>query len=346
MEMPRGGPRQDTVGKPTSKEGSVGKPARKEGIVGKPTRKERIELRHRVGRELAARHHGVARRADLLSAGLTDHDIRAEVARGVWHRVGTHTICIEGREPSAQGRLWWALWESGPRAVLDGPTALIAAGLSTWEENFIHVSVPGNATVRQLPGVRLHRLRDLGPRITAGLRRTRPEVAVVRAAQWARTDREAATLVAMTVQRRLTSTELLLARWKGTVKSQRRDVLDEVIRDVCDGAHSITELDVGAACRRRGLPIPTRQQVRSGRNGRVYLDLWWDEFKVHVEIQGAHHMQGLAGVEDAVRSNHIAIQDHDVTTLEIPVLGWRMRQGTFLDQIEGALRARGWTAAA
>ena len=303
---------------------------------------QRREWRQRVAHALGEAHDGVARRGDLLAEGLTTSDIEAEVRRGVWHRVGVHTLAIVGRQPQGRGLLWWALWESGPRAVLDGTSALVAAGLEGWSESQVQVSVPRNATVRQLPGVRHHVLRDLGPRITVGLRRTKPEVAVIRSGQWAVSDRAAATVMAMAVQQRLVPRDRLLERWAGCRRSPRRALLDAVIRDICDGAHSITELDVARACRARGLPPPTRQAVRQGAQGKVYLDLWWEDHHVHVEVQGAHHLSGLTGVDDAIRSNGIALQDRDVTSLQVPVLGWRLQPGVFLDQIEAALVSRGW----
>ncbi|MDO5739909.1 MAG: hypothetical protein Q4P07_07140 [Ornithinimicrobium sp.] len=313
--------------------------------VGDLTSRQRIERRQRVGRSLADQHAGVARRADLLAEGLTDHDVRAEITRGVWRKAGAHTICVDGPEPSGTGLLWRALWESGPRAVLDGPSALIAAGLQHWTQDVVHLSVPHNATVRELPGVVHHRSRGIGPIVSTGLRRTKPQVAVIRAAEWAVSDRAAATLVAMTVQQRLVAPAQVMERWSQTARSRRRQLLDAVIRDVCDGAHSINELDIATACRARGLPPPTSQAVRTGSRGRVYLDLFWDDYLVHVEIQGAHHLQGLKGVEDALRTNDVAIADHDVTSLQVPILGWRLRPTDFLGQIEAALVGRGWRRA-
>ncbi|WP_281964873.1 hypothetical protein [Serinicoccus marinus] len=298
--------------------------------------------RHEVARLLADRHSGVVRRADLIAEGLTDEDIRAEVDRGVWHRAGCHTLCIAGTEPRGEGLLWWALWESGSRAVLDGATSLVVSGLKHWEASPIDISVPRNATVRSLPGVRHHVLRDLGPAIPVGLRRTKTDVALLRAAQWERTDRAAATLVAMTVQQRLVSTSALMDRWGGTRRCARRQLLGAVIRDVGDGSHSINELDVVAACRAHGIPAPRRQSTRTVGAGRVYLDLFWDDYGVHGEIQGAHHQWGLHGVDDAVRGNALAIDQRDLVSLQIPVLGWRLDPAVFLDQIASALRRGGW----
>ncbi|WP_298748472.1 hypothetical protein [uncultured Serinicoccus sp.] len=306
------------------------------------TAARRRAWRQEVARRLADRHSGVARRQDLIAEGLTHEDIRAEVDRGVWHRAGCHTLCVSGTEPQGEGLLWWALWESGPRAVLDGSSSLVASGLRHWQVPLTHVSVPRNATVRSLPGVRHHVLRDPGPAILVGLRRTKADVALIRAAQWERSDRAAATLVAMTVQQRIVSTSALMDRWDRTRRCARRQLLDAVIRDVCDGSHSINELDVVAACRAHGIPAPSRQSTRILDAGRVYLDLFWDDYGVHGEIQGAHHQWGLHGVDDAVRGNALAISQRDLVSLQIPVLGWRLDPTIFLDQIASALRRGGW----
>ncbi|WP_022923506.1 hypothetical protein [Serinicoccus marinus] len=295
--------------------------------------------RHRLARELAEPHDGVVTRRMLLEAGLTPGQIATEIDHGAWSRAGAHTLCITSDVPSGRALWWWAVWESGTHSVLDGATALLAAGLQHWEEPVIHVAVPNNATVRRLEGVRHHRLRDLGPRITSGLRRTPPDVAVVRAARWARTDRQAATLVAMTVQQRLVAPDALLVRWQQMRRTWETSVLDEVIRDVCDGAHSLNELDFAAECRRRGLPEPTRQAVRTGRNGRVYLDVFWDELGIHVEIHGAQHFQGTAGIDDALRHNDLQVRDRTLVSLQIPVLGLRTTPEPFFRQLGAALEA-------
>lgn len=309
---------------------------RTRGELAAARRAERTR-RHALAAEVGRRHGGVARTVDLVKAGLTRAQIRAEVEAGAWMRVGVHTLHIKGGEPSLEARWWRALWESGSRAVLDGVSSLQAAGLTGWDADAVHISLPNNTCPRPVTGVRHHLVREIGPATPSGLRRTKPAVATIRAAQWASSDRQAATLIAMAVQQRLVSTEHLMERWRQIRRSPRRALLEQVIRDVCDGAQAMSELDFAAACRERGLPEPTRQAVREGRDGTVYLDVLWEELGLHVEIHGAQHFSGLAVVEDSLRSNHTVIRGQASMTLQVPVLGFRLRPEDFLDQVAEAL---------
>ena len=297
------------------------------------------ERRQDLADQLAQPYDGLVTRAMLHRAGLTRGQVCSQLERGAWRAVGSHTISVSGAQPCGRGLWWRALWESGASAALDGVTALQAAGLSGWAEDLVHVSVANNAKVRPLPGVRHHRPRVLGRVMDVELRRTAPEVAVIRAAQWARSDPAAASLVAMAVQQRLLPVQSLLDRWQQVRASTRRGLLDAVIRDVCDGAHSLSELDFARMCRERGIPEPSRQAIRTAAAGRVYLDVLWEELGVHVEIQGVHHTQGLAGIDDALRGNDLQISRSVTLTLQIPVLGLRLRPEAFLDQVERALIA-------
>jgi hypothetical protein len=308
------------------------------------TSASRRQSRARLAVAAAAPHGGVALRRQLLAEGITSDEIRSEVRAGRWTRLGRHTIAVSTQEPvgaaDPAARLWWAVWESGSGAALDGVSALVAAGLTGWTERAVHVSVPHGRRVHALPGVVLHRPRPWHRPCTAGLPRVPVPVALVRAAHWASSDRQAATLIAMTVQQRLVSTDRLLAHWTTVRRSTRRQLVDQVVRDVCDGAHSLSELDFAALCRRRGLPEPSRKVVVHGQGGRAYLDVWWDAFGVHVEIDGVQHTWGLAPVSDALRQNAVAVDGG--VTLRIPVLGLRVAPEAFLDQVEATLRARGW----
>jgi very-short-patch-repair endonuclease len=63
-----------------------------------------------------------------------------------------------------------------------------------------------------------------------------------------------------------------------------------------------------------------------------------------VEIDGLQHAWAENLVSDALRQNALSL-DGD-TVLRIPLLGLRLTPDSFLDQIESALVARGWTRSA
>ncbi len=120
-------------------------------------------------------------------------------------------------------------------------------------------------------------------------------------------------------------------QWLAQTRSPRRAFLHAVIRDVCDGVHSLGELDFARLCRARGLPEPSRQVVRVQRDGRVYLDVAWDGLGLVIEIDGGHHGLALNPVDDALRQNEVVLSASRV--LRIPVIGLRLNADAFMDQV-------------
>lgn len=93
-------------------------------------------------------------------------------------------------------------------------------------------------------------------------------------------------------------------------------------------------------CRTRGLPEPSRQVIRHPANGRIYLDVAWEDIGLVVEIDGGHHALALNPVDDALRANAVALQGDVV--LRVPVLGLRLKPDAFMDQVAMAhLTVRG-----
>lgn len=275
--------------------------------------------------------------------GIGRADVRTEVAAGRWTTHGIHTVQIGTGPLSAEANRWRSVWESGPGAVLDGASALHAVGLTGYDTDVVHVTVPRANRRHRVPGVRSRRRRRVGPLAGAGVPRVRPERAALRAAEWARTDREAVLVLCLVVQQRLTSPARLLAAWQDVAVSRRRRLLHAAVRDICDGAHSLGELDVAALCRHAGLPEPTRQVVRHGPNGRVYLDVAWEDVGLVLEIDGGHHALALHPVDDALRQNEVTLGAEMV--LRVPVLGLRLQREQFMEQVVRAHRLRSERAA-
>lgn len=280
----------------------------------------------------AAAQGGVVHRAQLRRRGISRHEVRTEILAGRWAAAGRHTVVVGSGTPVGQGRWWQAVWESGAGAQLDGVAALLASGLAGYSSAIVDVSVPAGTTRwTPLPGVRVRRRRVPRPGFPTGIPRVRVEWATLHAAQWAVTDRQAALLVCLVVQQRLVSPERLLGAWQTLRRSPRRELLDHVVRDVCDGVHSLGELDFGRLCRMWRLPPPTRQAIRETPGGRLYLDVEWADVGLVVEIDGGHHALALHPVDDVWRQNEVVLGRSLV--LRIPVLGLRLAPEQFMRQV-------------
>lgn len=291
---------------------------------------------------LAQSQHGVVSRRQLLALGLTRWDIPAEVRAGRWRAHHKQTICVHTGPLSKPATWWHAVFEAGTRACLDGTGALIAAGLTGFTTDTIRISVPRGCKILTSPGATVRQTRRLKPSdvITSGIPRVRPPIAAVRAALWAVSDKQAALLITMTVQQGVAAAGQIGEALLDVRRDKRRRFLEKVLLDVMGGAQSIGELDVAAICRRRGLPEPERQTMRRGKDGRYYLDVFWPAFDVVLEIDGIHHFAATSIVGDALRQNELSLDRS--TVLRLPLLGLRVAEDQFFEQVETALTNGGW----
>lgn len=280
-------------------------------------------------------------RDQLRGLGITHAELGAHVAGGRWSPVHTQSVAVHTGPLATEGRLWAAVFESGDRGCLDGASSLVAGGLEHYTEDVIRVSVPRRVLVRRAPGIDIRQTRRLQPSDVApsGIPRTRPEVAGVRAALWARSDKQAALLLTMTVQQGLTTADRFGAHVLTVRRDRRRLLVTTVVTDLLGGVRSLGEHEFAQECRRRGLPEPSRQVVRKGRGGRWYLDVCWEPWGVVVEIDGIHHEWATTVVADALRHNAVTLDR--ALVLRLPLLGLRTAADEFFAQIVEALVARG-----
>jgi very-short-patch-repair endonuclease len=226
--------------------------------------------------------------------------------------------------------------------VLDGTTALVAAGLRIVTSDVVHVAARKSVNPRPYPGVRVHETRRYRDEdvIRVGIPRTRPATAAVHAALWARSDREASLLVIAAVQQRLVALPDLADAVALVKRDRRRGLLRGLLLDAGEGLQSLGERDFARACRRRGFPKPDHQEMRRLPTGRVYYDTVWKRYGVKVEIHGAQHLDVAAATRDALKENAAWLEG--AVVIRVPNHAVRTDLEPFLDQIEAALRAGGW----
>lgn len=290
---------------------------------------------------LADEHGGVLSRQLLGKQGVNRDHIRNAVESGRWRLLGDQSVAIHTGALTELGDQWRAVWETGIRiAAIDGASALRVGGLRGFDTDQIFVSIPHGSDPGEIEGVDLRRVvrRVPGELVAVGLPRTKPAVAAIRAAHWARSDRQAALILAMTVQQRLTTGAHLKDAVTAARGRTRRAFIKQIAADVADGAQSLGELDFGRLCRGYGLPPPTRQLVRRGPKGRIYLDAGWPEARLAVEIDGAGHRFGLAVTDDLLRQNSVLLGDELV--LRVDLLGMRVAEHEFMGQVCQAFAQR------
>ncbi len=289
---------------------------------------------------LARSSDGVVTRRAAQTAGITRRRIQAEVDNGRWE-VERRAITIVGAPCTARSGWLLALAGASPRAALDGVTALQCIGLTGFTEA-VHLSIPKGARVQRSTDIQVHQLRSWRDTdvLEQPIRHVRPELAAVRAALWAASDRAAQTILAMTVQQGLTSADRLMAAAPRLPRSRRSKLIIAAVEEIAGGAEALGELDFVAVCRAHGVPIPARQDLLRRPSGVYYLDARFSEFAVTVEVDGLGHREVQQLRVDHRKHNELQI-DGD-TVLRVLSMELRTDPLPFMRQLWRALTARGW----
>lgn len=295
---------------------------------------------------IVADSDGVASLAELAESGVPRRVRRAHVRAGRWRPIPYRgTVTHNG--PLVGPAAWRAgLLEVGPSARLGGVTALQASGLTGFDEPCVHIWVPKGCQ-KEAPNaisdtVTLHETRrwNTEDATTGPLRRSKPAIATVQAALWARSRRQAALCLVMPIQQRLARAEDVGLELSRVKRHEYRRALMAVMGDIIGGAQSLNELDFAAECRARGLPEPERQVVRRLSSGRAYLDVSWERFGVAVEVNGAGHDRLDVALRDEVRLADLQAQGE--AAIPLSVLTVRCDPEPFFAALRRLLIARGW----
>jgi hypothetical protein len=286
----------------------------------------------------------------LLSPG----KIRHLLTTGRWQRPYRGVLVAHSGRLDPPQDLWVAVLAAGPSAVLAGLAAARDGGLQrVWSRrgNAIDVYVPAARRApdllrrlpAEMPAVFVRRTRYL-PKQDWQLGRpprTSMERSLVDAAQWAITDQEARTVIAAGCQQRLVLPADILEVVGRMANVRRRALIRRTAHDLAGGPEALSEIDLARLCRRFGLPAPKHQERRRDANGRMrYLDAYWPEWHLHVEIDGAHHMEVTQWEADMRRQNDIWVRGDRI--LRFSAYQTRSRPAEVAGQIRRALLAAGW----
>ncbi len=283
---------------------------------------------------------------------LTEGTVRGHVRSGRWRSICRGILLTGNGRLTRDQQLWVAVLAAGPGAVLAGVTAAAESGVRGLRPAPLHVLVPATRRAARtlprrlpidMPGVVVHRTSVLPDdhRQLARPPRTTTARALVDAAGWAARDEEAQALLAAGCQQRRVRPEDLSAVLEVLPRAPRRQLIRRAVDDITGGAQALSEIDFVRLCRRHRLPAPKLQERRVDTAGRVrWLDAYWPEWRLHVEIDGAHHMDVRQWTADMRRQNDIWTSGDRI--LRFPAWLVRARPDEVADALRRALTAAGW----
>ena len=272
--------------------------------------------------------------------------VRWRVRRGWWQRPHRGVLVAQSGPLAPEQVLWVNVLRAGAGAVLAGPTAAALAGLRGYEDPRYHLLLPAGRTPADQAGLAIHRIRALGPEDLQPVLhppRTRLPRSLVDAARWAATPDRACAVLAAGVQQRLARPADLRAVLQRMPTARRRALLLRTLDAIDGGAHSLAEIHLVRLCRREGLPEPEQQVARRDRAGRRrWLDAYWSRWGVHVEIDGAAHLDVRVWWQDMQRQNEVWLRGDRI--LRFPAYLLRTQPTVVADTVRIALTAAGWTS--
>jgi hypothetical protein len=267
--------------------------------------------------------------------------VRWKLDSGRWQRPCRGVLITHSGPVGEEEALWVAVLGAGRQAVLGGLTAARLDGLAGFKDHRIHVIVPAARRVRaHLPGVLVHRSRVLGPDDVHPVRlpsRTRIARSLLDAAAWMGTDNGARAVLAAGVQQRLLRPDDLAMVLERHQRLRRRALIAATLADIAGGAEALSELDFCRLTRRYGIPEPDRQVVHVDHAGRRrWLDAYWEEARLVVEVDGLWQMDAAIWWADMSRDNDLTVTGHRV--LRFPAFAVRDHPAVVATQIKAALQ--------
>lgn len=238
--------------------------------------------------ELAEWQDGVVTRQQLLAAGFSQDAILHRLERGRWQQLYRGVYALFTGPSDRMADLWAAVLRAGPGAVLSHHTAAELHGLVSKPGDAIHVTVPATRRIK-VQGIMVHisgRIADAVQPNRAPLR-TSIEETTLDLTQLARGFDGVCGWITGAIANRLTTEERIRTAMAARKKMRWRLELDEILNAAGSGIHSALEYRYIRDVERKHRLPESQHQVRVTIDGRsAYRDVYYEEFKVAVELDG------------------------------------------------------------
>ena len=300
----------------------------------------------------AARHQlavhlddGAARAAGVLSREQAREvpECRRRLRSGSW-RTHSGVIVTHNGPLTAEQEDWVAVLVGGEGAALAAVSAMRAAGVRVDPPERPQIVVPALRRAPRSQACDVRRSRLLGVTEVHPLRQPpalRLPRATLDATSLLRRPDAVRRLLCAPVQQRLVRVPELRDALLRLGPHPGRGLLLRTLDALETGAQTVHEQEFRRLVQRAGLPTPDHQVLRETPGGRRYLDAAWDEFGVHVEIDGLAHMWVEQWIADLARANELEIGRAE-RRLRFPGHLLTEDPAGVLDQLHRALTAGGW----
>lgn len=286
-----------------------------------------------------ATEHGVLSGQEIAARP----ECRRRVRSGAWTRYGRIIVTHNGPLTSEQAD-WVAVLACGPGSVLAALSAMRQQGVRVGPPVRPQVVIPAVRRVPAAPLADVRRSRLLAPTEVHPARQPptlRLARATLDAASLARGPDDVRGLLCLPVQQRCLRVAELRDALTRLGPHVHRSLVLRTLDELELGVTSVHESRFTRLLRHGGLPEPERQVLCQLPTGRRYLDVQWQRYDVHVEIDGLAHMLVRQWLDDLDRNNELAVHRLE---RRLRVAGFRLTEDPdrVLDLLRRALLAGGW----
>ena len=300
--------------------------------------------------ELLDFQSGVVSRRQALDHGVSKGALSNRSKSGSWQRLYRGAYATFSGLPPREARLWAAVLRGGPGAVLSHETAAEIHGLIDKPSKVIHITVPASRNPTEsgsIPGVVIHRSRNVhSQRLPPWqLPRTPVVETVLDLVVASKTFDDAYSWLSRTTGRRLATAAAIKEALAARTRMRWRSWLVDALDDVADGVMFPLELRyVRDVERAHGLPEARRQARRELASGVRYLDNYYDQYRVCVELDGQSSHPPEQKWQDADRDNDNLFAD-GVQTVRFGLRDVTVRRCVQAARLAALLKRRGWDGA-